>query len=84
MERKPISDREILSTLVAKFGGVETLRHFLDDAMSDLNSMEIGVGDNNPMQAVRSLESARHNLSYIRMLVDNKEYRGGVEKEIKV
>ena len=45
--------------------------------------MEVGVGDNNPMLAVKSLESARENLNKIKMMVDHKEYRGGIEKSIK-
>lgn len=83
MERKPISTREIIATLVSKYGGIETLNYYLANALSDIQSMEVGVGDNNPMLAVKSLESARENLNKIKLMVDHKEYRGGIEKEIK-
>lgn len=79
----PISKTEVLKVLVAKFGGVETARYFLNDALSDLQSVEVGVGDNNPMQAAKSIESLRNNLTYLRTLLDNKDYKGGIEKAIK-
>lgn len=79
----PISRIEVLRALVNKFGGVETLRYFLNDALSDLTSIEVGVGDNNPMQAVKSVESLKENLTNIRTLIENKDYKSGVEKWIK-
>ena len=80
---KPISREEVLSTLVTKFGGVETARYFLNDALSDLKTIEVGVGDNNPMQAAKSVESLRENLQNLRALLEHKEYKGSVEKAIK-
>lgn len=83
MEYKPITQKEILSTLVMKFGGVETARYFLSNALSDLQTMEVGVGENNQMLASKSLESLRDNLTSLRELLEHKEYKGGIEKEIK-
>ena len=80
---KPISRQEVLSTLVNKFGAVETARYFLGDALSDLQSMGVGVAENNPMLATKHLESLRDNLENIRVLLERKEYKGGIEKEIK-
>lgn len=80
---QPISRKEVLATLVNKFGGVETVRYYLNDAISDLQSMEVGAGENNPMQMARNLESLKENLTNIRTLLETKEYKGGVEKSIK-
>ena len=80
---KPISRQEVIKTLVNKFGGVETARYFLNDALSDLQSMEVGLGDNNALLAVKNAESLKESLLNLRELLEKKEYRGGVEKEIK-
>lgn len=80
---KPISRQEILATLVAKFGGVEVARYYLSDALSDLQTVEIGIGDSNPMQAAKAVSSLRESLENLKVLLDKKEYKGGVEKEIK-
>ncbi len=80
---KPISRVEVLEALVRKFGAVETARYFLNDAISDLQSMEVGIGDNNPMQAVKSCESLKENLTNLRALLEKKENKGSLEKEIK-
>ena len=79
----PISRQEVLKALVNKFGGVETVRYYLTDALSDLQSIEVGIGDNNPMQAAKCCESLKENLTNIRTLLENKDYKGGVEKSIK-
>lgn len=79
----PISRQEILKTLVNKFGGVETVRYYLTDALSDLQTMEIGLAENNPLQASKCCESLKENLANIRALLEKKEYKAGVEKEIK-
>lgn len=83
MERTPISRKEVLKALVGKFGGVETALYFLNDALSDLQTMEVGVADNNPLLATKSLESLKENLTNLKNLLDNKDYKGSVEKEIK-
>lgn len=80
---KPISRLEIISTLVTKFGGVETARYFLNDALADIQSIDVGVGSNNPLLAAKSIESLRENLENLRTLLEKKEYKGGIEKEIK-
>lgn len=83
MERTPINRKEVLKALVGKFGGVETALYFLNDALSDLQTMEVGVADNNPLLATKSLESLKENLTNLKNLLDNKDYKGSVEKEIK-
>ena len=83
MERTSISRKEVLKALVGKFGGVETALYFLNDALSDLQTMEIGVSENNPLLAAKSLESLRENLTNLKNLLDNKDYKGSVEKEIQ-
>ena len=80
---KPISRIEVLDALVKKFGAVETARYFLNDAISDLQSMEVGIGDNNPMQAIKNCESLKENLTNLRTLLEKKENKGSLEKEIK-
>ena len=79
----PISRQEVLKALVNKFGAVETVRYFLNDALSDLTSMEVGVGDNNPLLAMKNCESLKDNLMNIRTLLENKDYRPSVEKAVK-
>lgn len=80
---KPISRKEVLTALVNKFGAVETLRYYLGDALSDLQSMEVGLGENNQMLAAKNCGSLRESLDNIRILLDEKNNRGGVEKTIK-
>ena len=79
----PISRQEVIKALVNKFGAVETARYFLTDALSDLQSMEVGLGDNNALLAVKNAESLKENLINLRELLEKKEYKGGIEKEIK-
>ena len=80
---KPISRQEVLKTLVRQFGGVETARYFLNDALSDLQTLEVGIGDNNPLLAVKCCESLKESLTNMRVLLEDKDYKGGIEKEIK-
>lgn len=82
MERKPINRKEIQKTLVRQFGGVETVRFYLNNALSDLQTMEVGVAENNPLLAAKSLESIRDNLDNLKMLLDEKDYKPAIEKEI--
>lgn len=79
----PISRTEVLKALVNKFGAVETARYFLGDALSDLSSMEVGIGDNNPLLAMKNCESLKENLTNLRALLENKDYKPSVEKGIK-
>jgi len=83
MERKPIDRKEIQKALVQKFGGVETARYYLADALSDLQSMEVGIAENNPMLAAKHCESIKENLANLKMLLDNKDYKPAIEGEIK-
>lgn len=79
----PISRQEVLKALVNKFGAVETARYFLTDALSDLQSMEVGIGDNNPLLAMKNCESLKENLMNLRTLLENKDYKPSVEKAVK-
>ena len=79
----PISRQEVLRALVNKFGAVETARYFLTDALSDLQSMEVGIGDNNPLLAMKNCESLQENLTNLRTLLENKDYKPSIEKSIK-
>lgn len=83
MERPPINRKEIQKALIQKFGGVETARYYLNNALSDLQTMEVGVGENNPLLAAKTLESIRENLENLKMLLDEKNNKPGIEKEIK-
>ena len=83
MESATINRREVLKALVGKFGGVETALYFLNDALSDLQTMEVGIADNNSLLAVKSAESLKENLMSLKSLLDNKDYKGSVEKEIQ-
>lgn len=80
---KPISRQEVLAALVRQFGGVETARYYLNDALSDLQTLEVGIAENNPMLTAKCCESLKENLTNIRVLLDNKDYKPGVEKTIK-
>ena len=80
---KPISRQEVLATLVRQFGGVETARYFLNDALSDLQTLEVGIADNNPMQAAKCCESLKESLTNLRSLLENKDYKNGLEKNVK-
>ena len=79
----PISRTEVLKALVNKFGAVETARYFLCDALSDLSSMEVGIGDNNPLLAMKNCESLKENLTNLRALLENKDYKPSIEKGVK-
>lgn len=80
---KPISRQELLNALVLRFGAVETARYYLSDALSDIQSIEVGVSENNQMLASKSVESLKQNLNMIRALLEKKENKGGIEKAIK-
>lgn len=80
---KPISRNDILQTLVAKYGGVETAQYFLSDAISDLNSMGVGMAENNPMLAAKYYESLHESLRNLQMLLEKRENKPSIEKAIK-
>lgn len=80
---KPISRKEILETLVRKFGAVETARYFLTDALSDLQTMEVGLAENNPLMAAKTCQSLSESLTNLRALLEHKEYKGAIEGEVK-
>lgn len=83
MEYKPITRKEILDTLVSKFGAVETARYFLSDAISDLQTMEVGLAENNPLKAAEVCGSLRESLSNLRTLLEKKENKGPIEREVR-
>lgn len=80
---KPISRQEALTALVNKFGAVEVARYYLNDAISDLQSLEVGLADNNPLQAASVCGSLREAITNLRVLLDNKDYRPSIEKTVK-
>ena len=79
----PITRKEALKALVAKFGAAETLRYYIADALSDLQTMEAGIADDRALYAVKSVESLRQNLEAARLLLDNKDNKPGIEGEVK-
>lgn len=80
---KPISRQEALTALVNKFGAVETARYFLNDALSDLQTLEVGLAENNPLRAASVCESLHDTITNLRVLLDNKDYRPSIEKAVK-
>ena len=80
---KPISRQEALTALVNKFGAVETARYFLNDALSDLQTLEVGLAENNPLRAAAVCESLHSTITNLRVLLDNKDYRPSIEKAVK-
>ena len=79
----PITKKEALKALVAKFGAAEVLRYYISDALSDLQTMEVGLADDKLCYAVKSVESLRQNLDTARMLLDNKDNKPAVEKDVR-
>ena len=80
---KPISRQEVLKALVTKFGAVETARYFLTDALSDLQTMEVGLAENNPLLAAKTCQSLTESLTNLRTLLEHKENKGAIESEVK-
>lgn len=80
---KPISRQEVLNALVSKFGAVETARYFLNDALSDLQTMEVGIADNNQLKTAEVCGSLHEALSNLRVLLEKKENKPSIEKEVK-
>lgn len=80
---KPISRQEAVAALVGKFGAVETARYFLNDALSDLQTMEVGLSENNPLLAAKTCGSLVENLTNLRALLEKKEYKPSIEGEVK-
>ena len=80
---KPISRQEVITALVNKFGAVETARYFLNDALSDLQTMEVGVADNNPMKAAEVCGSLHEALTNLRVLLEKKENKPSIEGAVK-
>lgn len=79
----PITKKEALKALVAKFGAAETLRYYIADALSDLQTMEAGLADDRVCYAVKAVESLRQNLDAARILLDNKDNKPSIEGEVK-
>ena len=80
---KPISRKEVIDALVTRFGAVETARYFLNDALSDLQTMEVGIGDNNPLKTAEVCGSLHETLSNLRAILEKKENKPSIEKEVK-
>lgn len=80
---KPISRQEVIAALVSKFGAVETARYYLNDALSDLQTMEVGIAENNQMKASEVCGSLHEALSNLRVLLEKKEYKPSIEGAVK-
>lgn len=80
---KPISRQEVIKALVMKFGAVEAARYFLNDALSDLQTMEVGIAENNPLLAAKTCQSLTESLTNLRAILEHKEYKNAIEGEVK-
>ena len=80
---KPISRQEVIKALVMKFGAVEAARYFLNDALSDLQTMEVGVAENNALLTAKTCQSLSDSLSNLRAILEHKDYKGAIEGEVK-
>lgn len=80
---KPISKQEVINSLIVKFGAVETARYFLDDALSDIKTLEVGLSENNPLLAAKVCQSLVDSLTSLRYLLEKKENKSSLEGEMK-
>lgn len=83
MEQKPINRKNILQSIVLGFGAVNAARYYVADALSDLQVMELGAADNNPLKLAECVGSLRESLENLRTLLDDKDNRPSIEAEIK-
>ena len=78
-----ITKQEMIRTLVVKYGAVQTARYFLQDACSGLSDINNGVAENNIIRTAGSIESLNTNLSYLRILLAEKDNIPSVEGTVK-
>lgn len=81
-----MNKNEIIKTLVTKYGVVETLRFYLRGVHDSASAMKVGVADNNPLLAVKNLESLIEGLQYMEIIISDKDNRpaiNGLEKSLK-
>lgn len=83
MEVKPINRKNVLQTIVHSFGAVNAARYYVSDALSDLQVMELGAADNNPLKLAECVGSLRESLENLRTLLDDKDNKPPLEREIK-
>lgn len=83
MEVKPINRKNILQSIVRSFGAVNAARYYVSDALSDLQVMELGAADNNPLKLAECVGSLRESLENLRLLLDDKDNKPSLEEEIK-
>lgn len=83
MEQKPINRKNILHSIVLGFGAVNAARYYVADALSDLQVMELGAADNNPLKLAECVGSLRESLENLRTLLDDKDNKPSIEAEIK-
>lgn len=83
MEVKPINRKNILRSVVSRFGAVNAARYYVSDALSDLQVMELGAADNNPLKLAECIGSLRESLENLRVLLDDKDNKPPIEAEIK-
>ena len=83
MEPKPLTRKNMLQSAVSSFGAVRVASYYASNALSDLQTMDLGAADNNPLQVAKCIESLRDNLENLRALLDNKDNKPSIEKAIK-
>lgn len=83
MEVKTINRKNILQSVVSRFGAVSAARYYVSDALSDLQVMELGAADNNPLKLAECVGSLRESLENLRALLDDKDNKPIIESEIK-
>ena len=82
-ELKPLNRKNMLQSAVHSFGAVTVARYYVADALSDLQVMELGAADNNPLKLAECVGSLRESLENLRILFDNKDNKPSTEKAIK-
>lgn len=82
-EPKPLNRKNLLQSAVRDFGAVRVASYYTSNALSDLQTMDLGAADNNPLQVAKCIESLRENLENLRALLENKDNKPPLEKAIK-
>lgn len=70
---------DVVNTLVATYGVVETLHHYFAKANTAMTNMSVAVADKNPTLALTQLEKLRDSLQVCDTIIMKKENKGSVE-----
>lgn len=57
--------KEIVSTLISKFGSLDTVRYYVKEMHNGITSMKLGIAENNFALASKEIELLSENLSYL-------------------